>query len=180
MTNHNNHDSQLPIRLRYLSNKSEDIFLLQSILERAADHRILTTGLPLEAHAAEDMISFNDYPVKPKERYLIGLEIGLSPIGYAWILRGFPKMGTTVIVDLILVPDYRGKGFGRRCYDAIERLILQWEECTRIRIGVLGVNSRVVPFWRKMGFIATGERFNEAHGSIKTETIVFEKIISRI
>ncbi len=175
-----NSDSPPVIRIRTLMDTPEDKSRLQWLLERTADYCILTTGLPPGPHAAQEMIGIGDYRFKPKERHLIGIEFGSLPIGYADILRGFPVTDNAVIVDFAIIPDYRGQGFGRRCYEAIEQLISQWDECIRIRIGVLAVNSRVLPFLKKMGFIATGERFAETVGKVVTEVLVFSKDISPV
>ncbi len=165
------------IRLWEILDTPEDTAQLQGILERAADYRILVSGHAPEPHAAQDLISFKNFPVVPKERHLIGMELESQPIGYAEILRGFPVAETSVIVNFVLATDCRRKGLGRYCYNAIERQILRWDECVRIRIGVLDVNLRVLPFWEKMGFVPTGEHFAETAGSIRTGVVVLEKAI---
>jgi len=174
-----NPDAQPAIRLRRLMDTPEDRSQLQWLLECSADYHILATGLPPGPHAAQEMMAIADHKIKPRERHLIGIEFESMLIGYADILRGFPVGDTSVIVDFVIISNYRGRGLGRRCYEAIEKLISQWDECIRIRIGVLAVNSRALPFWQKMGFIATDECFTETVGRIVTEVMVFRKEISR-
>ena len=57
--------------------------------------------------------------------------------------------------QLFILPEYQGKGIGRRC------MLLIMEEAQRlglpVRLRVLKVNPRALAFYQKLGFVHTGE-----------------------
>ncbi len=153
---------------------------LQCLLEGAADYRELVTGSPPPPGAARIKMSSAPKGLAPGDRYFLALDAGGATIGYADLLRRFPELNTAVIVDLVLLPGYRGCGLGRLGYMAVERLIAGWAECSLIRLGVLGVNATAIGFWRRMGFTPTGECFNEQVGSVETDVTVLTKPLREV
>jgi hypothetical protein len=47
-----------------------------------------------------------------------------------------------------------------------------------MRIGVVRVNEDVLPFWTRLGFRATGEVKPYRYGSVVSETLVLEKLLT--
>jgi hypothetical protein len=46
-----------------------------------------------------------------------------------------------------------------------------------VRIGVIGTNGLVLPFWKSLGFVETGVRRPYEDNGVISETIVLEKAI---
>ena len=170
-------DPQTNIRLRLLKPTAGDRKKLQRILEGAADYHWLTTGTLPDEEAANSFLAACPRGKELSDKFVFGITLGRRLIGCVDVIRAFPADDTAVINDFILLPDYRRRGLGRRSYEKVEGIIRSWAGCSRIRIGVLGVNSQVLPFWESVGFRRTGERFPEKIGRITTDVIVLEKVI---
>lgn len=167
----------IEVRLRRLDPGPSGEAELQRLVEAASDYKARVRGSIPSPGTARTIMASGPDGLAPGDRYFLALDVGGEAIGWADLLRRFPSPDTAVIVDLVLVPPHRGHGLGRRCYLAVERLILGWEECSLIRLGVLGVNSSATGFWCKMGFLPTGERFPQTIGRIGTDVTVFAKPI---
>lgn len=57
---------------------------------------------------------------------------------------------------MLLEPNSRGKGIGNKAYDVLEEWVVS-QQFNKIRLGVLFGNEKGLRFWKRMGFIETGE-----------------------
>lgn len=82
------------------------------------------------------------------------------------------------MLGLLLISETeQKKGFGKLAYDAIEKIARSWSDVRKVRIGVIGTNGVVLPFWKSLGFVETGERRPYKENDVISERIVLEKTL---
>ena len=73
------------------------------------------------------------------------------------VLRGYPEAHFAYLGLLLVAEDCQGQGLGRRLWEEVAAR-LDWPEVTRWRLAVVDSNAQAVGFWRRLGFLETGER----------------------
>jgi diamine N-acetyltransferase len=154
-----------------------DIKNIQSVLEAAPKYSMNVSGHLQNANAAREVFAALSSSFDHKNKFVLGIEVGVDVVGCIDLLRGFPNTQTAMIGLLLLSEKYQGKGFGKTAYQALESMILDWDEITIIRISVVVNNGEVLPFWKKLGFQDSGVRRPYENGSITSEAIILEKQI---
>jgi RimJ/RimL family protein N-acetyltransferase len=150
---------------------------LQRVLEAAPGYFHTVTGLP-PGHA-EAQSTFTALP--PGKDYddkrVWGLYAGADMIGCADVIRGYPVHDKAIIGLLLLAEKWQRRGFGRAFALLVERVIGLWPEIATLRIGVVEQNAGALAFWRKLGYVETGEvKAAEGHmGNV----VVLEKPLAR-
>jgi ribosomal protein S18 acetylase RimI-like enzyme len=79
---------------------------------------------------------------------------GDRPVGAATCFVGFSTFAAKPLVnihDLVVLPDYRGKGAGRRLMEAVERRARELG-CCKITLEVLDRNERALGAYKSFGF----------------------------
>jgi ribosomal protein S18 acetylase RimI-like enzyme len=79
---------------------------------------------------------------------------GDRPVGAATCFVGFSTFAARPLVnihDLVVLPDYRGKGLGRRLMEAVERKARDLG-CCKITLEVLDGNARALGAYKAFGF----------------------------
>lgn len=94
---------------------------------------------------------------------LIGFLYG--KIDHSWH-KGYIKDGYGYIMEFYVLPEYRRRGYGRQMYLHLEQLLTQ-DGAIRLYLTADPVTG--VPFWSRLGFIATGEK------SLENNLEIFEK-----
>lgn len=97
-------------------------------------------------------------------------------IGCADVIRGYPVREKAVIGLLLLAEPWQRRGLGRAFAALVEQAIGAWKEIEMLRVGVAISNPGALAFWRKLGYLETGEV--KSHDS-NVEITVLEKPISR-
>lgn len=82
------------------------------------------------------------------------IEVTGIPIGYAQRHQTGDDGGS---VDLFLVPEMRGRGYGGDAVRALVTYLMQVDGWTQISVDPEPGNSFAQNFWRKLGFVETGE-----------------------
>jgi len=125
---------------------------LQGLLERAADYTELVTGVPPGPAEARSLLTVLPEGKTQDDKLVLGV---LDPegvlIGVFDVIRDFPATGTWLIGLLLLDPEHRGRGLGRRLFEAFAH----WSEtkgASVIRIGVAEHNPDALRFWTRLGF----------------------------
>lgn len=179
-------DTKERINLYFFMHKLETIQLkgnekerrdLQLVLESAPDYSLKSSGNLPSANEAQNLFTALPPDKTYAEKFVQGIFLNKEMIGCADVIRGHPTNTTAMIGLLILSEKFHGIGLGKEAYSLIENLCLSWPEINTARIGVLETNSKVLPFWKKLGFVETGRRVPYSEGTIKCETIVLEKKI---
>ena len=130
----------------------DDYTRVADLMYRASDYVKMETGKannPGFVHS-----TLNDVPpvCGPDDRFLRGLERPDGTLaGFAGSIRHYPKHGHWYMGLLILDPNVRGDGLGRK---AAKHVIdeARADNAPCIRIAVLDVNTGARAFWDKMGF----------------------------
>jgi len=115
----------------------------------------------------------------PKDDYFFGIYLRAQMIGCADLLRGYPDEKTAFLGLLLISEPYQNKGLGVRACAELEKIALTWPEISVIRGSVVQSNDIVVSFWKRMGAVDTGIRRPYIVGDLATESIIFEKKLTR-
>jgi len=149
--------SDRPLTLRALSGEADEMAALQRVLEAAPAYFHTVTGLP--PGPAEAQSTFTALP--PGKDYddkrVWGLYARNEMIGCADVIRGYPVRDKAVIGLLLLAEHWQRRGFGRAFALLVEQMIAAWPEIATLRIGVVPKNVGALAFWRKLGYVETGE-----------------------
>jgi hypothetical protein len=81
---------------------------------------------------------------------------GATPIGLVDLIDGHPEAGTVFVGLLAIAEGMQRAGWGRRAFGLVERFADIELSASRLRLAVVASNP-VSGFWRRMGFIETGE-----------------------
>ncbi len=113
-----------------------------------------------------------------EDKFVLGVfNLEGSMVGCADLIRAYPNPETVMLGLLLITEDEQKRGYGKIAYEEIERLALSWEGTRKIRIGVIGTNGVVLPFWKSLGFAETGVRRPYDFNGVISENIVLEKSI---
>jgi|GEM_PF-318348 len=94
-------------------------------------------------------------------------------LGLLDLVRDFPESGTAFLGWLQIREENEGRGLGSQAYALAEALVRDGG-CRRIRLGVVG-SSPVEGFWRRQGFVRTGETMVPHDGSVHAVIRVLQK-----
>lgn len=164
------------LEIKVLRGSEEEIVEVQRVLEEAPDYCLRISGsLPSSEDGKEVFAAIapgKDYD----DKFVFGIYLKDKMIGCIDLCRGYPVETTVMLGLLILSEKYQKRGLGTKAYNKLEKIIKNWKNINRIRIGVLVPNDDVLPFWKKMGFTEKGRKPYK-HGKIDTEVITLEKSI---
>src|SRR5204862_3803495 len=166
-----------PLTLRALTGEPDEMAALQRVLEAAPRYFHTVTGLP--PGRAEAQSAFTALP--PGKDYddkrVWGLYAGDEMIGCADVIRDYPARGKAMIGLLLLTENWQRRGLGRAFALLLEQVIAQWPEITTLRIGVIDRNEGALVFWRKVGYVETGEvkTSDQGYGG---RVMVLEKLLA--
>ena len=162
------------IALRLLTGECEEMRELQRVLEGAPQYAERVTGAPPGPADAQSTYSALPEGKGYEDKFVYGIYEGGEMVGCADVIRGWPRVDTTHIGLLLIAEQHQRRGHGHRAYRAIERQARAWG-AERVRIGVVRTNEEVLPFWKKLGFAATGEVKPYRYGPVVSEVLILEK-----
>ena len=165
------------VTLRLLDGSPMDMAALQDVLEQAPTYAERVTGLPVGAADAQSTYSILPQGKSYEDKFVLGVFVADRMIGCIDLIRGWPRPDTAHVGLLLLAEPFQGKGYGRRAYEELEVFIRNWETCSRVRLGVVGTNTQVLPFWQRRGFVQTGEVKPYFYGSISSEVVILERAL---
>lgn len=166
-------DSEIALRL--LDGSAGSMAELQRVLEGAPIYAQLVTGAPPHQTDAQNTCSVLPPGKSYEDKFVYGIYLGPQMVGCADLIRGFPDPQTATLGLLLLDEAHQGRGIGRIACLAIEDQVRSWGECTRLRIGIVRTNDRVLPFWSALGFVPSGEVKPYRCGGVHSEVIVLVK-----
>ncbi|MCX7597083.1 MAG: GNAT family N-acetyltransferase [Fischerella sp.] len=76
---------------------------------------------------------------------------------------------------LLIDEVHQHKGIGTAAYRILESNICSWNGIKKVRIGIILTNEIVLPFWKKLGFIETGEIKSYRYDKLESEIPILEK-----
>lgn len=148
---------------------------LQRLLKEASTYAERMTGHPSGEEAAKDLLNALPPTMNHDSKYVYGFIDEPAMIGCADVIRGWPRANIALIGLLLLGEEYRSTGLGRSVYHLVEAKVRRWPEIDTLRISVVRRNDAVLPFWRRMGFVETGEVQPYVYDKVVSESIILTK-----
>jgi len=164
--------------LRLLRGEPAEMAALQRLLEAATAYYQSVTGAPPCGALAQSMFTALPPDKSYDDKFVWGLYAGDAMIGCADVIRGYPVRETAVIGLLLLAEPWQRRGLGRAFATLVEHAIVAWNEISTLRLGVAVSNPGADVFWRKMGYLKTGET-KRAGPDVMVDVIIMEKRTSR-
>lgn len=132
--------------------ESEHLQSLQHLCERCADFVDLVEGTEVSPGAAEEL--FQDMPPGKSlsDKFLFGIfEREGEIVGVLEGMRHYPDESTWWIGLLMLAPEVRSRGLGRKVVDGFHDYVCS-EGGMCIMLGVVEENLAAYKFWQQQGF----------------------------
>jgi GNAT superfamily N-acetyltransferase len=130
------------------SAEENDIPLILWFIKGLADYEKLSH----EVVATEDLLQKNLFGEKPTAEVVIGV-YNSEPVGFALFFHNFStfvgKPGI-YLEDLFVVPEMRGRGFGKALLQFLARLTVE-RDCGRLEWAVLDWNEPAIKFYESIG-----------------------------
>jgi len=140
--------------LRIAPGMARDVPAILGLIRQLADYEKLAG----EAVATEQQLREHLFGPRPAAETLIA-RAGEEAVGFALF---FPSFSTFVgrpgiyLEDLFVIPEWRGRGCGRRLLAAVARIALE-RGCGRLEWAVLDWNEPALRFYRRLGARAMDE-----------------------
>ena len=150
--------------------------MVNAVLQAATDYNLLVEGAPPTAVHADEFFTSCPSGYTLEDLFLLGFFESAELIGVGVMLRRWNAPNKAMIGLLVFAPQWRGGGRGRVAGGQIEALARTWPGIDRLRVGVIAANLRALGFWRKIGFIDTGE-IKPKYGTFVDDIIILEKPI---
>jgi len=166
------------IDLKPIIGKDDEASSLQRVLEEAPGYSMRIMGHPPGPAEAQSTFTILPPNMGYEDKFVFGIYLSGRMIGCVDLIRGYPDRKTAMLGLLLLSEKFQGKGYGRLAYQKVEEIVSNWAGIGKIRIGIVGTNDHILTFWKKMGFVDAGVRKPYSYDKLKSETFVFEKIIS--
>jgi ribosomal protein S18 acetylase RimI-like enzyme len=129
----------------------DDVENIQKFLETCSDYSILENGRPPQAGDSIKLMT-EVPPNKPfEDKFLFAIENKNTIAAILDVLLGYPGENILWIGLLLIHPDMRGKGLGRKIIQSLTE-VLKRTEFTEIQLGVLKENQAGYKFWQNIGF----------------------------
>ena len=168
---------QRSITLRRLSPTAEAIGLVQSVIDAAPEYSELTCGSPPAPDSATLIFEALPPGKDHRDKFVFAVYRDDQAVGVVDLVRGYPSPAKAMLGLLLIAESCQGCGIGRDAYYLVEQVARQWPEIRSVRIGVVEANSKVLPFWHRVGFMATGEAKPYADGSVISQVLVLERAL---
>jgi GNAT superfamily N-acetyltransferase len=130
----------------------EDIGAIRVLCDECLDFMMLIDGRPANPASVEE--DFHDVPdgYSSDDKSVFGIiDRNNGLVGMLDVLRGYPEKSTWWIGLLMLAPQVRSSGIGKKVLEGFSEFVLA-DGCRTIMLGVVEENSRAIQFWSRMGF----------------------------
>jgi GNAT superfamily N-acetyltransferase len=166
------------VAIRALTGDAADMADLQRVLEAAPTFAQRVTGVPPGAAEAQSTYTILPEGKRYDDKFVFGIYVAGEMVGCADLIRGYPDARTATLGLLLVAEPHKRRGVGRAACRLIENAVRAWGTCDRIRIGVVGTNADVMPFWRRQGYAATAEVKPYRYGGVVSEVTILVKPIA--
>ena len=164
------------ISMRILADTADNRRSVNAVLTAATDYHLLVEGGPPTAAHVEEFFRSVPPGYSLKDHFALAFFEGGKTIGVGGVLRRWNTPNKAMIGLLVLAPEWRRGGRGRAALAHVEMLARTWPGIDRLRVGVIGNNTDTLTFWRKVGFIDTGE-IKPKYGPYIEDIVILEKSI---
>lgn len=136
----------------------DNIPALDDLCHRCSDYYEMVTGSPPGSDAGYELY-FDLPPGKEMEdKFLLGILNGEGKmVGLLDMVKDYPEQNINFIGLMLIDPLERRKGLGEKIIDRLLEWLRQ-SNVHELRLGVVRQNTRALNFWRKVGFVETGEK----------------------
>jgi GNAT superfamily N-acetyltransferase len=164
-----------PLSLELLNDCAEHHARVQRILEAAPAYAMCTEGVLPSAKDGAALFASLAPNGNAQEKSVFAICENARDVGVIDIYRRWNTPTKIMIGLLLLIEPVQGRGLGVRAYEMLRsRLVSEHgTQFDTLRIGVIETNTQAFPFWRKLGFIETGER--KRSDEFIGEVILFER-----
>ena len=163
------------VELRPFTGAQLDVALVLRVLESQPAYALQSTGRPVEAADAVEFLFESPDGTADDDKLPFGVWRGDELVALLDVVRHWPRHGT-LMIGLLLVDDrVQRTGVGSAAFSALLDLARTWPDVDRLRIGVLTTNTEAIPFWKSVGFVATGEIKPYNHGTFEAEVAIYER-----
>lgn len=128
-----------------------------SIMRSATDYFMTVQGTPAPPTEVEEFFTALPAGYMLKDLFPLGFYAGGRVVGVGGVLKGWNAPNKSIIGLLLFDPQDRGKGYGAEAVRQIEDMVRSWPGMDRLRVGVVACNKNATLFWRRVGFVETGE-----------------------
>jgi GNAT superfamily N-acetyltransferase len=138
-------------KIRFAS--KNDVPLILNFIKELADYENLLD----QVVATEDSLMDSLF-VKNQAEVIIAEEMG-KPVGFALFFHNYSTFlgkANLYLEDLYVIPDYRGKGYGKALLSFLGKVALE-RNCERLDWWCLDWNSSSIKFYKEMGAIPMDE-----------------------
>lgn len=168
---------QRSITLRRLSPTPASLALVQTVVDCAPEYSRLTCGASPAPDAAVTLFQALPPGKHFEDKHVFAVYRDAKAVGVIDLIRGYPSNPKATLGLLLITESCQGAGVGREAYFLIEQVVRQWPEIRSVRIGVVETNAKVLPFWLRMGFTATGETQPYTEGSVTSRVLTLERAL---
>ena len=128
-----------------------DVPAVFDLYSRCAGYFLLQDGELAVVHDADEL--FTDVPPtkRPEDQHVLGYRVGKRLEAVAAVLTDYPEPGHWYLGLLLVAPERRSQGLGRKLYASIEQRSIK-HGATRMLLAVLKENESALRFWRSLGF----------------------------
>jgi GNAT superfamily N-acetyltransferase len=128
----------------------QDVPLVRSFIRQLAEYERLSH----EAEVPEDLVRESLFGARPCAEVLLGY-LDEAPVAFAVFFHNFStflgKPGL-YLEDLFVVPEMRGRGFGRALLVELAKIAID-RKCGRFEWAVLDWNETAIGFYKKLGAV---------------------------
>ncbi len=124
---------------------------IESLYGECTDYWTLVTGRVANKADATNLLIDRPPMLAPSNKLVLGLRDGHRLLAIVDTLRDYPRDGIWWLGLLLITPELRGGGRGRRLYAALE----SWsatQGASEFRLCVQAQNTRAHKFWQSLGF----------------------------
>jgi RimJ/RimL family protein N-acetyltransferase len=145
------------VTLRPLDDSPANRVAVHAVFMACDDYTRLVEGRASSDADTDDFFAAVPPGYTLQDLFLFAIERGGDVVGVVGLLRGWNAPHKAHIGLLLLVPAARSGGVGAAAVQQIERIVHDWPATSVLRIAVVATNVNAFAFWRKMGFVETGE-----------------------
>ncbi len=161
------------VELRELHDNPETRDAVARLFDSCKDYFLLVEGHVPSTNQVEDFFTGVPDGFTPDDLMLHAVVLDHEWVGVTSVLKGWNRVDKCMLGLMLLGPQARGKGAGRAALSAIESVVCACQSFKVLRVGVVETNTGALAFWRKMGFVETGEV--KSRPEFVAPIIIFEK-----
>ena len=173
-------DDANDVTIRLLGGERSEMVELQRVLESVPTYSHRVTGAPAGPADAQSTYSILPEGKGYEDKFVFGVYADTMMVGCADVIRTYPDEMTAHLGVLLIAESHQHRGLGGTAYRQVECYARAWKRCARMRIGVVQTNAGALTFWRKLGFVESGEVRPYRYGNVKSETIILIKEFANV